>query len=271
MSPSIPRSSPAGRLGWVLLAVALALLAPIALRAAASVPPAPAAYFNDYAGFVSSGVARTLDARLAQFERDTSSQILVAIFPRLPAGAALEDYTVRTAQAWGAGRKGRDNGAVLFVFVADRALRIEVGYGLEGRLTDAISHAIIENELKPRLRAGRPAEALDAAVNAMIAASTGEYRGTGRTVADDKRGIAGGRPGGFNLVAVFWLGVALLILLSQFRRNHTYLNQNPRRRSRHDHTPWWGGGSGGGGGWSGGGGFSGGGGSFGGGGASGKW
>ncbi len=268
-----------GRLGPVLVILAvfagLAGFSPSLQAAAVALPPAPSAYFNDYAGYIPPARARALDARLAQFERDSSTQLVVAIFPRLPAGAALEDYTVRTAQAWGVGQKKRDNGAVLFVFVADRTLRIEVGYGLEGRLTDAVSHAIIENELKPLLRAGRPADALEAAVTAMIAATTGEYRGTGKTAADSKKGTAG--IGGSDLMTLLWIGIPLLLLLSRLRKGYTYLNQNSRRRSRYDNLPWGGGGSGDGGSWGGGGsssdggGFSGGGGSFGGGGASGKW
>ena len=260
---------------FALVWLALALVAP-ALRAAISLPPSPAAHFNDYAGFVSPDRARALDARLAQFERDSSNQLVVAIFPRLPSGAALEDYTVRTAQAWGVGQKKKDNGAVLFVFVADHALRIEVGYGLEGSLTDALAHAIIENELKPRLRAGQPADALDAAVNAMIAATKGEYRGTGRTMAEQRgspqpaRGTdSTGDPSW--VIVLFWAVMIIVIVVSQIRRGYVYRNPSRRRPlddfwdSNSSSGGSWGGGS------SGGGGFSGGGGSFGGGGASGKW
>ena len=258
-----------------LAGLALAALVP-AVRAAAATPPAPAAHFNDYANYVPADRARALDARLAQFERDSSNQLVVAIFPRLPAGAALEDYTVRTAQAWGAGRKDRDNGAVLFVFVADRTLRIEVGYGLEGSLTDAVAHAIIENELKPRLRAGDPGGALDAAVNAMIAATRGEYRGTGRTTTEQNHpSQSAGSPSSSSdsaLFVLFWVIAVPLIVVTQLRRGYVYLN--PSRRRPFD--DFWNNDSGSGGSWGGGssgggGGFSGGGGSFGGGGASGKW
>lgn len=255
----------------IFVGLSLALFSP-ALQAAVKLPPAPAAHFNDYAGFVPADRARALDARLAQFERDTSNQLVVAIYPRLPAGAALEDYTVRTAQAWGVGGKDRDNGAVLFIFAADRLLRIEVGYGLEGTLTDAVAHSIIENELKPRLRAGDSGTALESAVNAMIAATKGEYRGTGRTRAEGRGAPAHTRTVhnqsvGGGSIAIIILFVAIVALFS--RGNHTYGHGHGRR-------PRFGGWSGGGGSWGGrsgggGGGFSGGGGSFGGGGASGKW
>ena len=241
--------------------VVFALCTPGLQAAAVALPASPTAHFNDYANYIPAARARVLDARLAQFERDSSNQLVVAIYPRLPSGAALEDYTVRTAQAWGVGGKKRDNGAVLFVFVEDRTLRIEVGYGLEGRLTDAVSHAIIENELKPRLRAGRPAEALEAAVNAMIAAATGEYRGTGKTINEDKGTTSGGN------ILFFIIPLLFFVVLRWITpRYQSYLNPSRRFGGR---DPWdssRGGGSSGGGG-----GFSGGGGSFGGGGASGKW
>ncbi len=251
-----------------LLLGVVALAVPVA-RAALTLPPAPTAHFNDYANYIPVDRARALDGRLAQFERDTSNQIVVAIYPRLPDGAALEDYTVRAAESWGVGQKKKDNGAVLFVFVADRALRIEVGYGLEGALTDAVSHSIIENELKPNLRAGRPADALDAAVNAMMAATRGEYRGTGSTVTEVR---SSGTSSGDLRTLLIIVFVIALIVVAQIRRGYVYFN--PSRRRRFDDF-WdndsgsggsWGGGSSGGGG-----GFSGGGGSFGGGGASGKW
>ncbi len=255
---------------WLLLP---ALGAPVLRAASPALPPAPAAHFNDYAHFVPADRARTLDARLAQFERDSSNQLLVVIYPKLPAGAALEDYTVRAAQSWGVGQKKKDNGAVLFVFVEDHALRIEVGYGLEGVLTDAVSHAIIENELKPRLRAGDPAGAMDAAVNAMIAATTGEYRGTGRTNAEQTGGsrVDNSTISGI-FMGVFWIVLIFVVILKQIRRGYIYHNPS-RRRSWDDYFDndnsnsggSWGGGS------SSDGGFSGGGGSFGGGGASGKW
>jgi uncharacterized protein len=249
--------------GWFAV-----LLSVSTLIAAEAAPAAPSAYFNDYANAVPPSRAREFNARLAQFERDTSTQLLVVIYPRLPERAALEDYTVRAAQAWGAGRKDRDNGAVLFVFVADRALRIEVGYGLEGTLTDAVAHAIIENELKPRLRAGDPAGAFDAAITAMINATRGEYQGPARTVrATTPSGS------GFDLGNLFFIIIAIFCaIVSLIKKSFGHSYTNPYRRPDSDRS--WGGWSGGGGssgGSSSGGGFSGGGGGFGGGGASGKW
>jgi uncharacterized protein len=145
---------------------------------------------------------------------------------------------------------------------------IKVGYGLEGALPDALCHTIIENEITPRFRAGDFAGGLGAATAAIIAATKGEYRGTGRTNTDAQGGS------GPIVFGVFIFIVILISIINRMRpgRNTTF----GRRRSLYDNTTtgFWGGfGGGSGGGWSsgGGGGFSGGGGSFGGGGSGGSW
>jgi len=230
--------------------------------AAATLPPKPAQWFNDYARLVSPQQADALNQRLEQFERDTSNQLVVAIYPQLPVNADAFDFTMRTAQSWGVGQKSRNNGAVLFIFVKDHAVEIRTGYGLEGALPDAVCHLIIENEIKPRFRAGDFAGGLDAATAAIIAATKGEYKGTGQT-----NGDASGNGGG---IAVFWVFIFIIVLTSIFNRLRPARTTSIGRRG--NDTGFWGGfGGGSGGGWSGGGGFSGGGGSFGGGGAGGKW
>ena len=248
------------------LAGATALLATAWLPAAERIPPAPAQYFNDYAGLVSGPVASALNGQLKEFERASSNQLLVAIYPRMETNSSVEDYTVRVAQSWKAGQAGRNNGAVLFVFRDDHQLYLQVGYGLEAVLTDAIASRIIENELKPAFRAGDYDGGLRSAVNAMIAAAKGEYKGTGRTRAESRSN--NGLPPGA-IVALIILFVVISIIRSR-QRGASYSG----RRSSGLGGIFWGGGSGGGwsgGGGGGGGGFSGGGGSFGGGGAGGKW
>ena len=243
-----------GRLAAALLVAAAALA-----RADVAIPPPPAHYFNDGAGLVSAEDAARMDAKLRDFDEQTSNQIVVAIFPELPE-PSMEDFTVRTAQAWRVGRKKLDNGAVLFVFVKDRRSRIEVGYGLEGALPDALCKDILEDRMAPEFRAGRFAAGLDAAIDAMVQATRGEYHAATKRPARRSAG-------NFNCVTI---GVLLLFfgfpILFRRRGWRTYGGGG-----------WWtggwgGGGWGGGGGFSGGGGgFSGGGGSFGGGGASGSW
>ncbi|MGE0641985.1 MAG: YgcG family protein [Thermoanaerobaculia bacterium] len=231
-------------------------------------PPAPARWVTDAAGVLSPGAARSIDARLEAFEKRQGSQVLIAIFPRLPPDEALEEYTHDVAEAWKVGRARQDDGVVLFAFVEDRALRLEVGYGLEGALTDLESKQILDETLVPHLRQGDWDGGFRAAADAIVQAIEGEY------APDPVSGPAGGTPGGgfFFFLILF---VLLILVLSARRQRHG------RWRSWNGGGPpfgGWGGGSwggggfgGGGGGGFGGGGFSGGGGSFGGGGASGRW
>ena len=250
-----------------LLGLLLVLFA-MPARAAETIPPAPRDHFNDYAGIVDANAARQLNAELTQFERDTSNQLVVAIYPHMQSDSSIEDYTVRVAQKWGVGQRDKKNGAVLFIFSQDRKLFVQVGYGLEGVLPDALCKQIIANEITPRFRTGDFTGGVTAGVHGLIAAAKGEYRGSGRTVADDRNKDAGvGLGFGGFVVILFIIGILRAVL----RRNSVY-----SRRGRI--SPWifmggggggssWGGGSSGGGGGS----FSGGGGSFGGGGAGGSW
>jgi uncharacterized protein len=159
-----------GKRGLLGLAAACALAT--AVTAVEVVPSFPARHFDDRAGMVSPVVAARLDDRLRAFEARTGHAIYVSIFPKLPS-ASLEDFTVRTATAWRVGRKGFDDGAILFVFVADRKLRLEVGYGLEAVIPDAVAHGILQEHITPELKAGRPDAALEAGVTAILAAAEG--------------------------------------------------------------------------------------------------
>lgn len=244
----------------------LLLLGGVLEAADAPLPRSPAPnYFVQYTNVVSPATAQRVNQMLEQFERETSSQVLVAIFPSLPANASLEDYTLRIATAWKPGLKEKDNGAVLFIFIADRKMRIEVGYGLEGALPDSLAKRIIAEQIAPRFRQGDFDGGVLAGVQGIISATKGEYKGTGKT-----RTVKNLPTG--------WVWGAFLLMFILFsvmgrKRGRVY-----RRGGSYWGSGWgagWGGGgwSSGGGGWSGGssGGFSGGGGSFGGGGASGDW
>ena len=235
------------------------------LRASEVIPPAPRNHFNDYANLVSAGAAQTLNDELAQFERDTSNQVVVAIYPHMQSPSSIEDYTVRVAQAWGVGQTGKKNGAVLFIFSSDRKLFISVGYGLEGVLPDALCKRIIENEITPRFRSGNFTSGVQAGVHALLAATRGEYRGTGVTVAD-RRGRGADSLSPFVILVL----ILIVIIWSAVRRmGSAVIGRNGRSTT---YGGMWGGGGGGSfGGGGGGGSFSGGGGSFGGGGAGGSW
>ena len=245
-----------------LLLVGIALCSPLVARAAEP-PPSPSPhYVFDEARWLGPAAFQSLDARLQAYERETSSQLLVAVFQRIPPGAEMVDFSQRVFEAWKPGQKQRDNGVILFVFADDRKLRIHTGYGMEGVLPDATCMGIIREVLTPRLREGNREAAITEGVEAIIAATKGEYTGTGSTKLDDR-----GFP--IPLPVVIFL-IMVIISVIQARRGHHPDVIITRRGSRHD--GWSGGSWGGGGGWSsGGGGFSGGGGSSGGGGASGGW
>src|SRR5262245_24810340 len=137
-------------IGGALLALGLTTLA----AAAVAVPPRPARYATDNAGVVDAKRLAALNERLAQFERETSNQILVWVDRRVPPGTTMEEFATAAFTAWGVGQKGKDNGVVVFVFVDDRKVRFEVGYGLEGAIPDARTVRIREEYLTPRFRAG---------------------------------------------------------------------------------------------------------------------
>jgi len=234
-------------------------------------PPLPARHFNDYVGVVEAKAAAELDQRLAQFERDTSNQLVVAVFKKLETQSSVADYTWRIAHAWKVGQKDKANGAVLFVFTDDRKMFIQVGYGLEGALPDAICKRIIDETLKPAFRRGDFTGGLRAGVDAMIAATKGEYKGTGQTQAERRRKSSGG-----DIPWIPFLFFAVLVIQAIVRalRGTVFGRSGP-----YQPTIWTSGGgfSAGGGGFDGGssggdsGGLSGGGGDFGGGGAGGDW
>jgi uncharacterized protein len=255
-----------------------------AASAAEVIPPAPTAYVNDYAGVMNNTSA--LNAELEQFERDTSNQIVVAIYPKMQSDSSVDDYTVRVANSWKVGNKKLNNGAILFVFAQDHKMFIQTGYGMEGALPDATCKTIIEQEITPRFRNNDFQGGVTAGVHAMMAATRGEYKGSGQTV-NDRNGGGGGGGGG---VLVFLAIIGILILISFFRRATTYGNSGRgggfymgsdfwmgwllsalMNSGRNDRGGGGFGGFGGGGGGGGGGGFSSGGGSFGGGGAGGSW
>jgi uncharacterized protein len=234
------------------------------------IPPPPAAYFNDYAHVVSPGTAAQLNTTLENFERQSSDQIVVAVFPKMQSDSSVEDYTVRVARSWQAGMKDKNNGAVLFVFVADHKMFVQVGYGLEGVLPDALCKRIIDEQISPRFKAGDFDGGLTAGVTAILAATKGEYKGTGTTVAESHSAQV--YQGGSVFGVIFFVIFAIVLVMSVANRLNNF-SSLLFWGSGFSSGRSYGGGFGGGGfsGGGGGGGFSGGGGSFGGGGAGGSW
>jgi uncharacterized protein len=185
------------------------------LGAAEVIPPVPEHYFNDYAGKVSASTAGQLNRQLEDFEKQTSSQIVVAVFPKMQSASAVDDYTYRVARAWRVGQKERNNGAVLFVFVEDRKMFLQVGYGLEGAIPDSIAKRITEDVVKPFFQRNDYDGGLSAGVNAILQAARGEYKGTGTTV-NAARARTKGRAPLIIFLALFALMVEMCATLGLF-------------------------------------------------------
>lgn len=145
-----------------------------AINASALEAPRLEGHVNDYAGLLSAAGRQQLEAALTAFEQKESTQIVVLTVASLE-GDSLEEFSLRVAEAWKIGQKGSDNGAILLVAKNDRKIRIEVGYGLEGRLTDLTAGRIIRNVIAPRFKAGRFDQGITEGAAAMIAAVQGEF------------------------------------------------------------------------------------------------
>lgn len=270
--PKRPKWSPPRHIA-ALVAAALLLPALVAGRALAiELPAAPSGHINDFAHVLSPEARARLESQLARYEEGTTRQTAVAIFPALD-GESIEDVSMRLAEKWKIGGKKNSDGVLLTVFVRDHKLRIEVGYGLEDKLTDAQSSRIIADEIAPRFRAGQIEEGLRAGLAAIDTAVTGQSRDAEKAAPGLPLSSRSGQGQGQGITRrapwpLFGFGaVAVLLWLV-------------RLGSRRGGGGWGGGTSGFGGGWmggsggwssGGGGGFSGGGGSFGGGGSSGSW
>lgn len=279
-----------------LLSAVAALLALIAAPLTAQPAfPALTGRVVDNADILSPEDEAALTAKLEALETQSQRQLVVATIPDLQ-GYEIADYGYQLGRAWGLGDETRNDGALLIVAPNDRKVRIEVGYGVEGYLTDALSALIIQNQILPAFRDGDFPRGITAGTDAIIAQLQLPPEEAARVASE--AGAARTSDSGFPFGALIWIALIffffVLPILTSRKRRRKY-------RSRGD-GPWgsrglgdtardvilWevgsaiargvisgggrgGGGSFGGGGFGGGGGFSGGGGSFGGGGASGGW
>jgi uncharacterized protein len=253
----------------LLIVVILATIGISAVQAAPSFP-ALTGRVVDQAGVIDPAVEARLDVKLADLEQKTRIQLVVATLRSLQ-GYDIADYGYQLGRAWGIGQKGADNGALLIVAPAERKVRIEVGYGLEGILTDAVARLIIDNAILPRFRAGDFSGGIERGVDDLVQLLSGDAEDFKRRAAEQRP--TGKEGWGTFIVVLVILAIWLLLFLRQSRQ------QQLRTRRR----PGWIWGIPAGGGWASGrssglpsgggfgGGFSGGGGSFGGGGASGSW
>ncbi len=257
---------------------------------------------NDYAGMFSPQGKAAVERELAALEQSDSTQAVVLTVPSLE-GANLEEFSIRVAEAWRIGQKGPDNGAILLIAKAEKKIRIEVGRGLEGKLTDLVSGRIIRDQMAPRFKAGDFDGGVLAGVQAVARVVRGEYQAKGEALRHARKSappiyaflifllvavvflgsisrILGGIVGGAGLPLVAWFlypGLALTLLAGLAVAGFvlglvvTLLFGGGGGFGGPFFGGWYGGGGGWGGSSGGDDGFSGGGGGFGGGGASGEW
>ncbi len=253
----------------ILLLIFISLLA-IPGAASPFTVPELKGYVNDYGDMISPSVEAELTAQLKSFEDSDSTQIVILTIPSLE-DEPIEDYGIKVADAWKIGQKGKDNGILFIVSKQERKMRVEVGRGLEGRLTDLMAGRIIDLVVKPLFQQGAYDQGFKAGVAALIDATRGEFQ------APPSSGRGRSFPAGFPLDVIFIFSV--IIILAMVIGNIFKGGRSSRGRRSRFPSGWFFGGGGLGGGWSSGGGgfsggggsFGGGGGSFGGGGASGSW
>ena len=190
--------------------LALVLLAALAAAAAAAlpIPPPPDHRINDFAGVLPAGERERLEDKLRSWERESSNQIVVAIFRSLE-GGHLEDYSIRLAQAWRIGQKSLDNGVIFLVFVDDKKMRLEVGYGLESKLTDALSSQILRQVVAPRFREGKIGEGIAAGLDAIEQVIAGTYQAAPGGQAHPAQGRS---PFALVLLAIVVIGIFSIVI-----------------------------------------------------------
>jgi len=171
---------------------------------AVEVPPLKG-YVNDYANMISPAIRTKLTNELKEFERTDSTQIVILTIPSLE-GQTIEDYSIKVAETWKIGQKGRDNGIIFMVANKERKIRIEIGRGLEGRLTDLTAGRIIDLVVKPRFKRGDFNGGFVAGVAALIDATKGEFKADDRNQSKTKKSF----PPFFTIL--LFGGVGLLIL-----------------------------------------------------------
>jgi uncharacterized protein len=157
-----------------LVPLAVAWSATVSAASASPLPPRPTRHATDRAGVFDTRRLAALDERLAAFERATSSQVVVYVDRRVPPGTTLEEMSVAALRSWGVGQRKHDNGVLFFVFVDDRVMRIEVGYGLEGTIPDIVAKRITSQTVKPFFRRGDYPGGVEAGIDRILAAARGE-------------------------------------------------------------------------------------------------
>lgn len=247
-----------------LVVIGLVLASATAFAKAPPAPPAPTRWVTDTAGLLSADARTALDTRLETYQKTTGHQVIVWIAPTL-GDENLEEWSARVFTAWGIGQKGKDDGVALFVFPKDKALRIEVGYGLEEKLPDLYAKRIIDEAVTPELVAGHNDVAIQNGVDQILARLGGDPASANVAPLPAQAPVGGAGLSWFWIVVLVIGGIGVLIFAATHPTFAWFLFDIITSFGSSGGSGWGGGGGGGGGGFSGGGGRSGGGG------ASGHW
>lgn len=164
----------------LLLCLLLLLGIGLGKVSAEALPPAPTQYVTDEAGVIAPGLIAQLNQRLAAFEKQTSNQIVAVVYPKLPEGQSIEEYAQQLYSAWHIGQKKTSNGVLIIICVQDHKAWIQTGYGLEGAMPDVLCTRIIRETMGPAFRAGNYGAGLTTGITAVMQATKGEYKGSGR-------------------------------------------------------------------------------------------
>lgn len=234
------------------------------------VPPTPNHYVTDGSGALSSGTRTSLENELRAYEQATGHQVIVWIGDTT-GNVPLETFTAESAHQWRIGRRGKDDGAVLFLFMKDHKIRIEVGYGLESSLTDADSYRIIQSVIRPRMQAGDVNGAVSSGVAAMLTTISPSYKNVTPPPMQPTTSAPGAQAWVVIAFVVLFILFPIILQIIMMRRFGHMVTGRGSSTGGFLGGMMMGSSFGGGGGDFGGGGFSAGGGDFGGGGASGGW
>jgi uncharacterized protein len=184
-------------------------------------PEKPQSWVNDYADVLSASDEKSLNDMLSGLEKRTSNQIFVAIFRQLPENSYLEDFAVKLYEKWRPGLPEEDNGILLVLFIDDKKIRIEVGYGLEDAVTDAQAGTVIREHMTPFFRKGDYYQGIKSALEVLILAAEGKYQ----IPLEEKNKKREGIPIG--MLITFFI---IIIIISRIARGNRATGYGSRRR-----------------------------------------
>lgn len=169
--------------------------------------PKPVGHVNDFAGILPKDMSNRLEAKLRTYKTETSNEVSVVTVKTL-GGMSVEDYTIRLAKAWGVGNKKKDNGVVFLIAPNDRRCRIEVGYGLEPKLTDIQAKRIIESVVIPKFKQGQMPSGIEAGAESILLSLTGKLAPAAPAAPSEND------PGGGVVLIIFGVVIGVVILIA---------------------------------------------------------